>query len=597
MATGGIFTIITNDGKQDRMLMATALLHDRLRQIRQLKSGDEPTLLDIEKTHVLFTNAHFKPFAAIGFEYNRVRPSAGSVKLGSRVQFSIPQFGDFFHDIACHVVLSQPTITNTAVADSDKPLMRWCNFPGERLLAKVQQEVNGNPLDEYTYHATNMHREFRVAPNKLLSWNRCVGQEVAERGWVKQPNGVASGVAPADVSHRVQANVDNGNQTPTGQKVSDLELFIPLLFWYNKDVRLAVPSVAIPYGQRFINLDLASPDDLVGLYPRGAGTWAAAGGSLSEPDVKTIELYINNIFVNPEIHKIYIKRIGFSLIRVHRQQLYHAVKASDEVLLSQMKWPIEYLYVGMKMRDYHASSSQAAKWEHLDKWQTFNEVSNVSYNTNENAASNAVFTDADGVATLGVAAPVAGVSALTGTATCKVDVNVGDTLLVNGAYYVVETGAAAGVVVTAVNVYAAAAVVASAAISDAALLVVAARNLSVEAQRCTPTMSSLSVKAHGITLYDDFQSKFFNAYTTYHFGGPNINAPEDCGLLFVPFCLYPGTYQPSGHINVSRAREFYINYHSDVVGAGGKEGTLVVIASAINFLLISDGSAVLRYST
>ncbi len=72
MATGGIFTIITNDGKQDRMLMATALLHDRLdriwRQKKALNPGladDDvrvlPSLLDIEKTHILFTNAHFKP--------------------------------------------------------------------------------------------------------------------------------------------------------------------------------------------------------------------------------------------------------------------------------------------------------------------------------------------------------------------------------------------------------------------------------------------------------------------------------------------------------------------------------------------------------
>ena len=63
MATGGIFTIITNDGKQDRMLMATALLHERLRAINAFKQGQNggaaddlanlPSLLDIEKTHVL----------------------------------------------------------------------------------------------------------------------------------------------------------------------------------------------------------------------------------------------------------------------------------------------------------------------------------------------------------------------------------------------------------------------------------------------------------------------------------------------------------------------------------------------------------------
>lgn len=64
MATGGIFQLITNDGRQDRMLMATALLRKRLNLIEAARrsnptvSDPTPTLVDIEKTHILFTNAH-----------------------------------------------------------------------------------------------------------------------------------------------------------------------------------------------------------------------------------------------------------------------------------------------------------------------------------------------------------------------------------------------------------------------------------------------------------------------------------------------------------------------------------------------------------
>lgn len=186
--------------------------------------------------------------------------------------------------------------------------MWWCQFPGERLLQKVQQEVNGNPLDEYYYHSTNMHREFRVAPNKILGWKRCVGQELPlQDAFVKQATWAASGVAAASVTSRVGADIYIGNQTPTGQKsqaaAGNLELFIPLLFWYNRDVRLAVPSVAIPYGQRFINIDLAPLANLVSVYPRGAGTWSSPNGALTEasPTLSSIELYINNIFMNPEV--------------------------------------------------------------------------------------------------------------------------------------------------------------------------------------------------------------------------------------------------------------------------------------------------------
>lgn len=75
-------------------------------------------------------------------------------------------------------------------------------------------------------------------------------------------------------------------------------MLIPLLFWCNRDVRLSVPSVAIPYGQRFIKVKLATGDKLCNLVPRGTGDWTDAniGGSLNYDNMlKTIELYINNI--------------------------------------------------------------------------------------------------------------------------------------------------------------------------------------------------------------------------------------------------------------------------------------------------------------
>lgn len=305
MATGGIFQLITNDGKQDRMLMASDLLKTRLETIKASRASNPnyqdstPTLLDIEKTHILFTNAHFKPFAAIGFEYNKVNPTAGSSSLGSEVTFSIPQFGDFFHDMVLYVKLKQPTLTTSANA-SEQPLMRWCPYVGERLLEYVEFEVNGNPLDKYYDDAVNFHREFCVQPNKELGWNRCMGQEEVEEGHLDQPNWANSGVENSSVNHRMVAQARSGNQTPSGQKSGDLELFVPLLFWCNRDVRLSVPSVAIPYGQRFIKMKLASGDKLCNLVPRGsqAGLWSDSDvqGSLTYDNMlQTIELYINNI--------------------------------------------------------------------------------------------------------------------------------------------------------------------------------------------------------------------------------------------------------------------------------------------------------------
>lgn len=68
--------------------------------------------------------------------------------------------------------------------------------------------------------------------------------------------------------------------------------------------RLSVPSVAIPYGQRFINVELATQEELVGLWPRGASTYDEPGGSLDRSTnlIRTIELYINNILNSTEMN-------------------------------------------------------------------------------------------------------------------------------------------------------------------------------------------------------------------------------------------------------------------------------------------------------
>ena len=176
MATGGIFQLITNDGKQDRMLMATALLNKRLLEIEKMRSQNPqikdptPTLVDIERTHLLFMNAHFKPFCAIGYEYNRVNIQSGAARLGATgVQFSIPQFGDFFNDMVLHVVLSSVTADNASywsdpVANpaEGSELVSYVNYLGQALLRKVSFTVNGNPLDEYDSEVVNFHQKLNT---------------------------------------------------------------------------------------------------------------------------------------------------------------------------------------------------------------------------------------------------------------------------------------------------------------------------------------------------------------------------------------------------------------------------------------------------
>jgi hypothetical protein len=491
MATGGIFQLLVNDGAQDKLLMATELLNKRLKEIERLRCKNPaikdttPTLVDIERTHVLFVNSHFKPFVAVAYEYNRIGVQEGIIEFGSNVTFSIPQFGDFFNDMAVHVRLSGLHAGPTSLQ------ARYCDFIGHRLLQQTTFEVNANILDQYSYNVYNFHYNFRVPEGKRRAWKQCVGQEVANPAYLTQN--------PLFDEYREIKNIVDGPQTP---KVAhpDVEMWIPLLFWFNLDPRLSIPSVSIPYGQRFIKLTLATAAQIA----QGLPTL-----DFIHPKITLMELYINNIFVNPEIHDIFIKRVGFSLIRVHREQFTQTSVNTAQLLQDNLKYPIETMYVGLQPNINLVS---------MDDWWKYSFVTNVPR-------------------TYPVAIP---------------------------------------------NPFP----------PPNWLLAFAPAIEKVE----TPTVDTFAVSTVGIDLWIPTAASFFNEYIPYMFGGYNISSPEDKGAYIIPFNLYPGSYQPSGHINLSRTREFYITYTSSIVSAI-VPATLVVSAVAINFLLISDGSAVLRYNT
>lgn len=606
-----------------------------------------PTLVDIERTHILFVNAHFKPFAALGYEYNKVRTGNGTAQFGGSVQFSIPQFGDFFSDMVVNVNLSAvgttvgsvPTVPTPVVGSdtywlgtdgvetataSPQPanlcgivsgvanatsgvytkyiqkyvdlagnpvqvgsqaynFVRYAEYPGQRLFKKVKFEVNGNPLDEYTSEAVMYYQKFKVGPHKLTGWKRLVGQEVPVDAYTDllsiasssnypssitnlenlDGQGVLGAPVTAAVSARKLVQVVNGPQTPQLSQ-PELDLWVPLIFWFNTDHRLAIPSVAIPYGQRYITIDIEQQQNLVFLAPGNLfleltveqqtssdpgtkGTRAAiavnsvercttktpvlASGSVvsSAQTISNMELYINNIFLNPEIHDIYIKRIGFSLIRVHRFQVDTRSISQDNILLSQLKWPIETIYVGMRPQ-YNISAVNP------NQYRDWHRLTLLVDNTLDVAAGS------------------------------KNQVMIDNTVAFS----------------------------ASSNLHKYSNTVQSVEKIVFPTY--TETIDNLQLQAHGINIFAQYDRQFFRDYLPYSYGGQNVLTPEDPGALLLNFCLYPGSYQPSGHINVSRTREFYLQYVSSYVDTGAP-ADLLTLARALNFLLISDGSAVLRYST
>ena len=699
MSSGGVFKLIANDGKSDRLLVATALLNQRIRDVicarRNMGKDPTPTLLDLEKTHVLHINAHFKPFAALGYEYNKVRTQSGGMTLGSTVQFSIPQFGDFFHDMVCRVVLSSTyeegrtsdvargdllnqqyglrssfpvdgndwdgedieegaalyTLVDAfgfpvlEAAGQNQPLsrrrnmVRYCEYPAERLFSEVRFEINNNPLDAYDWRASNMLRKFTIFDEKLEGYKRLAGQEVAVAGvggprlariedthynmqpgapLVRANHGVQNapyfgsaqnvGLTPAEYTagprhvggdlnptqwsfsssqeystqaaqtgalpfpdpqnvslgtgsfvgsqnmhvQRQQVSVFDGPQTPKYWQ-PELEIWNRLWFWFCLDARLSIPSVSIPFGQRYVSVAFSDASAIVQDFPGvfvkrvshtldGAAAVANAANStqfgsveatyrpyweqssISYPTIQTVELYINNIFVNPEVHDLFIRRLGFALIRVFRQQVNSHNSSDGQQLLSQLKWPIEVIFCGFQPQ----INAMTSNVNYSRDWHRYGKTYDSKAVKTQQA-----FT---GLRRLEEAGEIGYFSSSIGEI-------VDDT-------FVIER----------------------------------------------PIVKDVSLTAHGVKIHDQFPQAFFSTYEPFHYGGIGIRPPQDPGVMMINFALFTGCYQPSGYINVSRARELYVMWNTGYIGANTPI-TFSALAVAINFLLVTDGSAVLRYST
>lgn len=491
MATGGVYQLLINTGMQDKLLTATSLLNDRLREIRRVRCKNPairdttPTLADIERTHLLFINAHFKPFVAIGYEYQVTGPQFGIVNFGGEIVFSIPQFGDFFHDMVLNIQLS-----SFSAAPGDKVF--YCDFPGHRLLQLTKFEVNNLFLDQYDYNVYNFHYNFFITKSKQKAWLRAMGQEVPEYGYLTNNPGV-------DEFRELKRFV-SGPQTPKATQPA-LDLWMPLLFWFSRDPRLSIPSIAIPYGQRFMRFTLAEASQMV---------TSVSGGTFTPPIIVFANLYINNIFMNPEISNLFIKRVGFAMIRVHLQQSTPESTNADQIRIDQMKFPVETLYIGLQPNINQTGPDNFTDW-----YKYYNVTTNL------------------------VPTPVA----------------IPNTVPIPP--YVLAFTQAIW-------------------------------------RSSSPTILSLQVENHGVSFYAPYPEKFFSEYIPYQYG-QHIVAPRDIGMLMVPFNLYPGVYQPSGYLNLSNARETFVNFTAQSISSVNP-ATFYIIGIAINFVLLSEGQLVLRFS-
>lgn len=580
MSKGASFSVQLNNQNPDDLINNSKRLLARLAEFNKraekivldpkdpnyisMQNSVSPILNFLEQTHHIFVNGSFKPHVPIAFQYTKT--SATNPTFGTRLEFDIKPYGDFWSDMVLNIQLTGLS----AVDPRDR--VRYITQIGHRIGTLYQFKFQGIKVDEYDYNLYNIHRQFVVMPEKRAGWDRCMGQEVPQRGYLTPD--------PYVDMYREYRIIGNGAQT-LKQNQDVLDLWIPMLFWF-RDVRYAFPQI-IADGQTKLYIQLANVQDLVGVEDLGGG------GNYYEPNITACDLYVNNIFMQDDVFQLFLKNFNFSLIRVNTYQLNTINSANiTNIKLYNIKFPVENLYIGFLPQKNAVYSQYWNKYCTLTPGQIPTPVlvknPNIMWSgTTASATENSI--------------------QLIGT-----NLSTTDNYYVN--YYFVITGGTGYVSNDITQNY-----YSVAAWSAGSQILTISTNWSDLTPDTTTTwelytlqpgkgfiqyyeesevVDSLEIRAFDISIRGPWPTGIYSKYTPYQYGSRLVSS-ESPGFYIVPFNLFPLSLNPSGFIDFTQTRENYLYWTSSSI-SDTNPVDLIVYSRSINFLIMIDNTASLRYS-
>lgn len=334
MAQSGIFRHVLQDERFDNIFTASKLLHERLSNIRQQRSNagfsnPRATFAELSESHIMYLHAVYRPYVNSVSEYVCIHPSGDAASLsdtGGNVEFTFPVYGHFTSDMVVRFRFN-------TIGPSNGLLYRYCAYPGIRLLQKVAFRSDETLIDDYTSDDVIFTNQFQIPADRRVAWDRGMGQSQSKSALFYNSNAFSE-----------ERLYRDGLQTP---KITHFahELWIPLQFWMCGDASNALLNDLIPNSQRTILLELAPLSKIIQAIDESTGFVVPL--PIDEVGIQ-IELYVNNIFVSPDVHDLFASRMGFSLIRVHRRQKKMLTSSDGSVALDQLKFPAEYLFIGFR---------------------------------------------------------------------------------------------------------------------------------------------------------------------------------------------------------------------------------------------------------
>lgn len=167
----------------------------------------------------------------------------GSADFNKRVTCLVSRNGDLINRVYLEAVL--PAIQSSyGSGGTGSGSIRWVDDVGHHLIKQVEVEIGGQSIDKHYSDWLEIYAELTVEAGHMLGYRKMIGQY---------------GLFTNDVGVIDEASLQyyGMNARP------ETRIYVPLRFWFCRNVGLSLPLIALQYHEVKINLTFAPFTDLV----------------------------------------------------------------------------------------------------------------------------------------------------------------------------------------------------------------------------------------------------------------------------------------------------------------------------------------------
>ncbi len=188
----------------------------------------------------------------------------GNFDWGNRVSCQISRNGDLVHKMYVEVELEKLYDGNSITNILTENLDRYVNFIGHRLLKSVEVEIGGQKIDKQYSHWMYIWNELSLPIGKMDGYQEMIG-------------------ADSDMT-----------------SFKDNKIYIPLEFWFCRNIGLALPLIALQYHEVKINIEIESFDNCT---YNGTAYVKNPTGTVNRKSIKNATIWCDYVFLDTDERK------------------------------------------------------------------------------------------------------------------------------------------------------------------------------------------------------------------------------------------------------------------------------------------------------